>query len=83
MSDSQMAPESQRLEKPSFRKLFGGQRTSIIINVVFPLVIYLLASPHMPTLAALALTAVPPCSIPGMAGCARTASIPLASSRCF
>ncbi len=60
MSNSQMAPESQRLAKPSFRKAFGGLRTSIIINAVFPLVIYLLASPRMPTLAALALTAIPP-----------------------
>ena len=60
MSDPHSAPESQRLEKPNFRKLFGGLLPAIIISAVFPVVIYLLASPHMPLLAALALTAVPP-----------------------
>ena len=59
MSDYQIAPESQKLEKPSF-KAFGGMLKSILINAVLPLVIYLLASPHMPTLAVFALMAIPP-----------------------
>jgi len=59
MVNSQMAPESQDF-KPNVRQAFGGQLPSIIINAVFPVVIYLLASPHMPIMAALALTAVPP-----------------------
>lgn len=59
MADSHIAPESQDF-KPTVRQAFGGLLPSIIINAVFPLVIYLLASPHMPIMAALALTAVPP-----------------------
>ncbi len=59
MSDYQIAPESQKLEKPSF-KAFGGMLKSILINAVLPLVIYLLASPHMTTLIVFALMAVPP-----------------------
>ena len=59
MVNSQMAPESQDF-KPNVRQAFGGQLPSIIINAVFPVVIYLLASPHMPIMAALALTAIPP-----------------------
>ena len=54
-----MAPESQDL-KLNFRKRFGGLLPPIIISAVFPVLIYLLASPHMSTLPALALTAVPP-----------------------
>jgi intracellular septation protein A len=59
MSDPQRAPESQDL-KLNFRKRFGGLLPPIIISAVFPVLIYLLASPHMSTLPALALTAVPP-----------------------
>lgn len=59
MSDPQMAPESQGL-KLDIRMLFGGLLPPIIISAVIPLVIYLLASPHMSTLHALALAAVPP-----------------------
>jgi len=77
MSDSQMAPESQDF-KPNVRQEFGGLLPSIIINAVFPLVIYLLASPHMPLLAALALTAVPPVLYSGY-GWVRTHSIDLIS----
>ena len=82
MKDPLMAQESQDI-KPTMRQAFGGLPLSILINAVLPLVIYLLASPHLPTLSLFALMAVPPCSIPGMAGCARAASIPLASSRWF
>ena len=77
MSDSQMAPESQDF-KPNVRQAFGGLLPSIIINAVFPLVIYLLASPHMPLLAALALTAVPPVLYSGY-GWVRMHSIDLIS----
>jgi len=59
MSDSQVAPDSQGF-KLNFRQRFGGLLPPIIISAVFPVVIYLLASPHMSTLSALALTAVPP-----------------------
>jgi hypothetical protein len=59
MADPQIAPESQSLEKPNFRKLFGGLLPAIIISGVFPPVILVLASPHMPLLPALALAIVP------------------------
>jgi len=59
MANSPMAPESQDL-KPNMRQAFGGMLPSILINAAVPLLIYLLASPHMPTLAALALAAVAP-----------------------
>jgi len=77
MADSQMAPESQDF-KPTVGQAFGSLRTSIIINAVVPLVIYLLASPHMPTLAALALTAIPPVLYSGYSW-VRTHSIDLLS----
>ena len=73
MSDSQMAQESQDF-KPTVRQAFSGLRTPIIISAVFPLVIYLLASPHMPTLAVFALMAVPPVLYSGY-GWVRTHSI--------
>jgi hypothetical protein len=59
MSDSQMAPESQGLAKLDIRMLLGKMLPSIIISGAFPVVIYLLASPYMPPLPALALSAVP------------------------
>jgi hypothetical protein len=59
MADSQTAPESQDFT-PNVRQAFGGMLPSILMNAVVPLVIYLLASPHMPTLPALALSAVVP-----------------------
>lgn len=59
MSDPQSALESQSLEKPNFQKLFSGLLPTIIISGLFPPVILLLASPHMPMLSALALAAVP------------------------
>lgn len=39
---------------------FGGILPSIFISAVLPLAVYLLASPHMSTLAALTLMAIPP-----------------------
>ncbi len=59
MADSQVTPKSQDFQ-PTVSQAFGSLRTSIIINAVVPLVIYLLASPHMATLAVFALMAVPP-----------------------
>lgn len=59
MSAPHRAPESQSLQL-NFLQRFGGLLPPIIISAVFPPVIYLLASPHMPMLPALALTAVPP-----------------------
>jgi hypothetical protein len=50
---------------------FGSLRTSLLINAVFPLLIYLVASPHLAQLAALALTAVSPV-LYGCAGWLRT-----------
>jgi len=73
VSDYQIAPESQKLEKPSF-KAFGGMLRSLLINAVSAFVIYLLASPHMPTLAALALMAIPPV-LYSLYGWVRTRSI--------
>ncbi len=58
MSDAQMTPKSQDVQ-PTMRQAFGSLRTSILINAVLPLVIYLLASPHMATLAVFALIAAP------------------------
>jgi intracellular septation protein A len=77
MADSQMAHKSQDF-KPNVRQAFGSLRTSIIINAVFPVVIYLLVSPHMPIMAALALTAVPPMLYAGY-GWVRAHSIDLLS----
>ena len=59
MSDAQMTPKSQDV-KPTMRQVFGNLRTSLIINAVVPLVIYLLASPHLPIMAVFALMAIPP-----------------------
>ncbi len=59
MSNSPMAPESQDF-KPDVRQAFGGLLPSIIISAVFPVVIYLLASPYMAPLAVFALMAIPP-----------------------
>jgi len=77
MANSPMAQESQDF-KPNVRQAFGSLRTSIIINAVFPVVIYLLASPHMSTMTALALTAIPPVLYAGY-GWMRARSIDLLS----
>jgi intracellular septation protein A len=77
MSNSPMAQKSQDL-KPNIRQAFGGMLPSILINAVVPVVIYLLASPHMPTMAALALTAIPPVLYSGY-GWVRARSIDLLS----
>jgi len=73
MSDSQMTPKSQD-DKPTVSQAFGDLRTSIIISAVLPLVIYLLASPHMPIMAVFTLMAVPPLLYSGY-GWVRTHSI--------
>jgi hypothetical protein len=59
MSDQQAAPKSQDF-KSTVHQAFGSLRTSLLISAMFPLVIYLLASPHMPTMSVFALMAVPP-----------------------
>ncbi len=59
MSDAPMNPDGQDLNT-NVRRQFGGLLRPIIISAVLPLVIYLLASPRMSSLAALALSAVPP-----------------------
>ncbi len=73
MSDTQMTPKSQD-SKPTVSQAFGNLRTSILISAVLPLVIYFLASPHMPTTAVFALMAVPPLLYSGY-GWVRTHSI--------
>ena len=77
MSDSQAAPKSQDL-KSTVRQALGGLLPSIIISAVFPLLIYLLASPHMAPLPVFALMAVPPVLYSGY-GWVRTHSIDLIS----
>ena len=59
MSDLQIALDSQGSEKSHIRKLLGSMLPPMIISGLFPLVIFLLASPRMQTLPALALSAVP------------------------
>lgn len=59
MSDLQIAPHSQSSEKSYIRKLCGSMLPPMIISGLFPLMIFLLASPHMQTLPALALSALP------------------------
>jgi len=77
MADPQAAPSSQDF-KTSARQQLSGLRRSILINAVLPVVIYLLVSPHMSTIAALALGAIPPLLYGGY-GWVRTRSIDLIS----
>jgi hypothetical protein len=73
MANSSTAQKSQDF-KPTMGQAFAGLLPSILINAVGPLVIYLLASPHMPTLLALALSAVVPL-VYGVYGWVRARSI--------
>jgi intracellular septation protein A len=59
MADSPPAHRSQD-SKPTIRRRFAGLRTSLIISAVLPLLMYLLASPHLAPLPVFALMAVPP-----------------------
>jgi intracellular septation protein A len=59
MANSPMAQENQDF-KTNIGNLRQNVRRSILIGAVLPAVIYLLASPHMSTIAALALGAIPP-----------------------
>lgn len=77
MSDSQLAPESQSFKLDVCQR-FGGPLPSIIISAVFPLLIYLLVSPHMAPLPVFALMAVPPVLYSGYCW-VRTHSIDLIS----
>jgi hypothetical protein len=60
MPDAQTAPQIQKLDRPRIRQVFGGLLPSILISAVVPFLVYLLASPHLPSLAVFALMAVPP-----------------------
>jgi intracellular septation protein A len=73
MLNSQVAPPSQGVKLNS-RQPFIGPLRPIIISALFPIVIYQLASPHMSTLSALTLMAVPPMLYAGY-GWVRTQSI--------
>jgi len=77
MADSPMAQESHDL-KTNVRQMLSGLRRSILIGAVLPAVIYLLASPHMSTIAALALGGIPPLLYSGY-GWVRAHSIDLIS----
>ncbi len=60
MLHSRVAPESQNFKPTTDQPFLKGLGPSILIGAVFPVLIYRLASPHVATLAALALGAVPP-----------------------
>jgi intracellular septation protein A len=59
MSNLQTA-QSEQGGGPGLRQKFGSLLPSMVISAALPLIIYLMASPHMPSISALALTAVPP-----------------------
>lgn len=73
MAASHMAPKSEG-GKPTVSGWLSALLPSIIISAVLPLVLYMLVSPYLPTLAALAVTAIPPLLYSGYAW-ARTRSI--------
>ncbi len=59
MSHTQMAHNGPG-SGPNSQQPFAGMLPSIIVSAVFPIVIFRLASPHMPTMSALLVAGIPP-----------------------